>query len=62
MTYAASLRLASLASQHTLTENELLAALRTTRAQHPGEAVSLAAIERAVLVTTRKDIPEWQNK
>jgi len=44
MTYAASLRLATLARQHTLTENEL----RAARAQHTDEAVSLVAIERAV--------------
>jgi len=49
MTYAAIFRLAALASQHTLTEDEIAATLRAARAQHPGEAVSLAAIERAVL-------------
>ncbi len=48
MTYAAILRFATLASQHTLTEDELLTMLRTARAQHPGEAVPLAAVERAV--------------
>jgi len=48
MTYAAAFHFACLASQYTLTDDELLAALRTARAQHPGEAVSLAAIERAV--------------
>jgi len=49
MTYAAIFRLATLASQYTLTEGEIAATLRAARAQHPGEAVSLAAMERAVI-------------
>ena len=49
MTPAALLHFLTLASQHTLTEGELLAALRSTRGQrHEAEAVALAAVETAV--------------
>jgi len=48
MTYAAAFHFACLASQYTLTEDEIAATLRAARAQHPGEAVSLAAIEQTI--------------